>query len=203
MFNNETFIEKLEKQIDDLYPVIDILMNNSSVYYHNTNGDHGTYYSVGAPIYHYSKRDEKTQIIAKEKYFKFLENIELLLSKANANTLRNIKKTEKDILNFIEQRNAPASIEGGKMGFKDDILIFKQFLELLKKDKSEILIIPDTNAIIQYPDPKSYNKLISAPFSFVILPTVLSGLDKLKVNHRNEEFRDKAKSVIKRLKGFR
>lgn len=74
----------------------------------------------------------------------------------------------------------------------------------MRKEDSDILIIPDTNSIIQYPDPLTYEKIGNTKsFNIVILPTVLSELDKLKINHRNEDCRKKVKSVIKRLKGYR
>ena len=66
------------------------------------------------------------------------------------------------------------------------------------------VIVPDTNSIIQFPNPISYRSIASSEkFNFVILPTVLSELDKLKTTHRNDDFRKKVKSVISRLKGYR
>jgi predicted ribonuclease YlaK len=76
-------------------------------------------------------------------------------------------------------------------------------LKLFHEQQSQLILVPDTNSLIQFPDPISYRKLFNEPFTFLITPTVLTELDKLKINHRNEEFRNKVKSVIKRLKGFR
>jgi rRNA-processing protein FCF1 len=185
--------------------LVDMLMDNSEVYYHNSNGRHGNIISIGAPVNHYRKRDERSQIVVREKFLKFMENIELLLRKANPQTVKKTAETEKKLMGFISQdrHGVPASTEGGKLFFCKQVIVFQQFLELLNKETSDVILVPDTNALVQFPDPASYRKLVNAPFTFMILPTVLSELDKAKINHRNESYRDKAKSVIKRLKGYR
>ena len=205
MTNQKTFIERLEKQLDELCPLIDKMMDNSIIYYHNTNGMRGSIVSIGHPVNHYSQKDERSQIVAREKFESFLEHVELLLLKANPETLKRTKETERKLIQFISQdRNGvPNSTESGKLFFRKQIEIFRQFLLLFKKERKELFLIPDTNAIIEYPDPKSYRKLFNEPFTFLIFPTILSELDQLKINHRNETFREKAKSVIKKLKGYR
>lgn len=40
-------------------------------------------------------------------------------------------------------------------------------------------------------------------FSIILLPTVLSELDSLKVNHRNENVRNKAETIIRKIKEYR
>jgi predicted ribonuclease YlaK len=40
-------------------------------------------------------------------------------------------------------------------------------------------------------------------FTIVLTPTVLAELDELKANHRNEDVRTKAESLITRIKGYR
>jgi len=204
MANTDTFIEKLEKLIDELYPIIDTMMDNSSIYYNNTNGNHGSYISIGAPVNHYSKKDEKSQLMARQKFLKFLESIELLLVKANPLTVKRTKETEKRLLELISQNvGVPSSTEAAKLIFRKQTEIYKEFLNLFKKDENLMILVPDTNALIEFPDPMAYRKFADGAFLFLILPTVLSELDKLKINHRNEAFREKAKSVIKRLKGYR
>lgn len=65
------------------------------------------------------------------------------------------------------------------------------------------MVIPDTNAIVGNPDPADFRTLAGGgSFTFLLLPTVLSELDQLKNNHRNEAFREKVKKVITRIKGW-
>jgi predicted ribonuclease YlaK len=71
-------------------------------------------------------------------------------------------------------------------------------------DNPIIILVPDTNALIKAPDVGSYGAVVEQDkYTVVILPTVLSELDELKITHRSEEFRDKVESVIRRLKGLR
>lgn len=204
MKNNLSYIEKLIKQADEIQPIVDEMLDNSKIYYHDPNDNNSNTIYLGVDIYHWSKKDEKNQIIAKTKYLEFYDNFSLLLDKANSQIKSKIKSANSEIINIVEQNKALSSIEGGKKYFEKQINIFKSFLKLLSTELSSTLIVPDTNSIIQYPEPRNYNFFSkNNKFTFVILPTVLSELDKHKMSHKNESFRKKVKSVIKRLKGFR
>jgi PIN domain len=82
---------------------------------------------------------------------------------------------------------------------------FDKILNVLDAGKNAaVIVVPDTNAIIKEPDPAQYRALIgSDAFTFLLLPTVLSELDKLKNLHRNPDFREKAEKTITRIKGWR
>lgn len=201
---NMTYIDKLKNQLIIIEPMVDEMLNNSSIFYNNPNEDSNGFYFVGIDFNHWLKKDEKGQIQCKESYDKFYQNFQLLLEKATPDIKEKIVKANLEIRNLIEQDHAPVSIEKGKTFLRENTKILNDFLELLRKDECEILIVPDTNALIQYPDPLKYETIAkSKKFSLIILPTVLSELDKLKINHRNEDFRKKVNSVIKRLKGYR
>ncbi|MEC3906069.1 PIN domain-containing protein [Tamlana sp. 2201CG12-4] len=203
MNENLSYIEKLKTQIDNIGIIIDEMLDNSSIYYHDPNANSNVLI-LGASVYHWGEKDEKNQIKIREEYNSFYSNFELLLHKATPNILRKIKNANGRIINLIEQKRAPSSIEGGKKSYQTQTKVFKDFLELLNKEDNRIVILPDTNSLIQYPDPADYKIIAdSEKFDFVILPTVLSELDKLKISHRSEDFRKKVKSVIKRLKGYR
>lgn len=204
MRQNLTYIEKLIAQIEDIEPLVDEMFDNSSIYFHDPNDSRSSVILVGASVFHWGKTDEKNQIKVKDRYFKFYQNFELLFDKAHPNTLRKIKESNKNIINLIEQNRAPSSIDKGKKRFRDETKIFKDFLNLLNEDEKRTVILPDTNAIIQFPEPISYKSIsMTNAFDFVILPTVLSELDKHKMTHRSDDFRKKVTSVIKRLKGYR
>ena len=66
------------------------------------------------------------------------------------------------------------------------------------------IIIPDTNSLLVEPDPVNYRGIAGTrSLVFVLLPTVLGELDRLKIEHRNPDVRDKAKRTITRIKGWR
>jgi len=63
--------------------------------------------------------------------------------------------------------------------------------------------VPDTNALLHCPQLEDWEFDGSPDFVVVLMPTVLSELDHLKVNHRNEDVRKKAEGLIRRIKGYR
>lgn len=82
--------------------------------------------------------------------------------------------------------------------------VFAVLAILGKVGEAGAILIPDTNALLQEPDPAQYRVIANvASFTFLLLPTVLAELDKLKVEHRNPDVRDKADKTIKRIKGWR
>ena len=69
--------------------------------------------------------------------------------------------------------------------------------------EGEVIFVPDTNALIYNPNLESWTFLECPQFSLFLLPTVLSELDLLKINHRNVEVRNKSESLIRRIKEYR
>lgn len=200
-----TYIDKLINQIEELEPQVDTMFDKSAILYTDPNENYnGGFYLVGFDFHHWTKKDEKGQILCKEAYDNFYQNFELLLTKATPDIEKKINEANLEVKNLIEQNRAPTSIESGKAVLRKNTTIIKEYLELLRREENGLIIVPDTNALIQYPDPSEYQKVANTTdFTMVILPTVLSELDKLKLTHRNEDFRKKVKSVIKRLKGYR
>jgi PIN domain len=99
----------------------------------------------------------------------------------------------------------PSSIDKAKRTFQEHIQTYYRLLSLFKSpDNPGIILVPDTNALIKAPDVASYGAVVGqTAYTVVILPTVLSELDKLKIVHRDDDFRKKVQSVINRLKGLR
>lgn len=199
----ETYIEKLNRQIDEIIPIVDQMLDNSAIYYDDPNVGSSIFF-VGVDVYHWSKKDERSQIKARDLFSKLSQNIELLLDKANPTTQKAFLKTNKNILNLIDQVHAPSSIDSGKRIIRGETKVYKDFLSLFIEPEIKACIVPDTNCIVQFPDPISYkNVCSSSKFEFIILPTILSELENQKNNHRNQVYKKKVKSVITRLKGYR
>lgn len=68
---------------------------------------------------------------------------------------------------------------------------------------NEVVFVPDTNALIANPDLETWEFGSQRPFSLILVPQVLAELDNLKLNHRNENVRTKAESLIRRIKEYR
>jgi predicted ribonuclease YlaK len=81
----------------------------------------------------------------------------------------------------------------------------QQILDVLDlASKGELIVVPDTNALLATTDPVDYRKVTGQDsFVFMLLPTVLGELDRLKIEHRNDVVREKAKKIITRIKGWR
>lgn len=202
----KTYIERLEEQVENLFTLVDVLCDNSTITYRNLNdGNSGVVYIGGFDCYHWTKKDIPTQLKLKEVYTRFYENFNLLLEKANKDIKKEIDEVNKFVIHTIEQTRAIGDCKSTKIIFRKKFQTFQVYLnELKKSEDSQVFLVPDTNALIQFPEPTSYIKLAgSNKFTFVYVPTVLSELDKLKTSHRDEVFRTKVKSTIKRLKGLR
>lgn len=101
--------------------------------------------------------------------------------------------------------DVPESVEAAKAAFSQRIHAFVRLLHMLESHKQRrIVVVPDTNALISCSDFASYQIVAGQPeFTLVIMPTVLSELDQLKVTARDNGFREKVKSIITRIKGLR
>ena len=69
--------------------------------------------------------------------------------------------------------------------------------------RGDPIYVPDTNALAWNPDLEMWRFAGVQRFTLVLTATVLGELDRLKVEHRNPEFRTKAEGVINRLKSYR
>jgi predicted ribonuclease YlaK len=101
--------------------------------------------------------------------------------------------------------DVPESVEEAKAVFSRRIQSFVKLLQILESPKQRrIIVVPDTNALISCSDFANYQRVAGQPdFTLVIMPTVLSELDQLKVTARDNGFREKVKSIITRIKGLR
>ncbi|MHB8276467.1 MAG: PIN domain-containing protein [Candidatus Humimicrobiaceae bacterium] len=65
------------------------------------------------------------------------------------------------------------------------------------------IYVPDTNALLANPRIEQWRFAGVSEFEIILTPTVLSELDKLKINHRVEVVREKAEGLIRQIKGYR
>lgn len=98
----------------------------------------------------------------------------------------------------------PASIGEARQLVESHLATVGSHLDLLARDQdSTVLLVPDTNALIRNPDLASYRRVSdSETFTLVMIPAVLSELDKLK-DRGHPDVKKKAQAVVKRLKGLR
>jgi rRNA-processing protein FCF1 len=163
------------------------------------------------PPYYWGDTDEQQKILQMQlvkKYIDWIEHFKLLFSSASQEITQQIDETHKFVTSWIEKESSwevPSNIESAKRLFQEKVKVFYKLLNLLEtSDIHEIIVVPDTNSLIAVPDVAQYQSVAGqAKYTIIIVPTVLAELDKLKVIHREVEFRDKVNDVIKRIKGLR
>lgn len=175
------------------------------------NDPNSGFYFVTAP-YYFEKSDEKqTRIQAGLAgiFSELMEHIHLLIQNMPTDKKRELKELEDSITKWIDRSGdvweLPPKVEEAKMVFSEKLKVYHNLLEFLVGDnEDEYIFIPDTNALIDVPDITAYRNFFGEiPYTVVIMPTITRELDSLKVVHRDEKFREKVKSVISRIKGWR
>jgi len=74
---------------------------------------------------------------------------------------------------------------------------------LFDGSSGKITLVPDTNALLYNSSLDKWRFKEYVHFVLLLLPTVMSELDKLKIEHRNEDVRKKSESLIRQIKEFR
>lgn len=166
---------------------------------------------IVAPKYYWNQRtpqQEKIRIRIKRNYERFYEMLNLLLRQAPNDVTYRFRVYDKRFRDFIELGSNWSLSES----MNDNLNIFDATVEDImailsifnQENDRKTLLIPDTNSLLIDCDPISYRRVAKLDgFTFLLLPTVLGELDKLKINHRKPDVKDKAKKVITRIKGWR
>jgi hypothetical protein len=205
----KTFVEHLNDQLDSIKLMMFELLDNSRIKVSRDN--HYSNIVVITPTQYWdspTETEQTLQIRLKKNYGQWIETFRLFTEDSPEASKRKVDETDKFVNSWIEKKSdwgIPNTIAEAKIKFEKNINFFYDTLDLYSSDGNrEIIVVPDTNALIQEPDPKSYKGLTgSDKITIIFLPTVLSELDELKIKSSNQEFQKKVKSVIKRLKGYR
>ncbi len=138
----------------------------------------------------------------------FSKNVDILFKDATSSKRKQIVQANTALQSWITYRrlrHMPNSREEAKAEFGETIRIFSNLLdELDTRPLADVVLMPDTNALVACSQLDKYRQLAGQPgFTVVIPSTVISELDRLKMLHANEEFRDKVGKIIRLLKGWR
>jgi len=166
---------------------------------------------IVSPTYYWGETDEQQKLLQMQlvkDYATWIEHFRLLYSTTSQEINHQIDEINNFITSWIEKENSwdvPSNIQEAKALFKEKVKVICELLNLIDTtDKSEVILVPDTNSLIAVPDLTQYTNVAGqSKYTVVIVPAVLAELDKLKVIHREQDFRDKVNSVIKRIKGLR
>lgn len=205
----KTYVEQLKTQLDSIKQTMFELLDNSRIMFRDIV--HYPHVFIIEPTRFWdspTEIEQKLQIKLIKSYRLWIETFKLFTENSPETSKLEIEQIDIVVKNWIEKKNdweIPNTISEAKSKFEAEIKLYYEILDLYANNgDKEVIIIPDTNALITEPDPKFYKTLIcSDRITILFLPTVLSELDELKIKASNPEFQKKVKSVITRLKGYR
>jgi rRNA-processing protein FCF1 len=210
MVQIESYSNHLTKRLNAIEEKMMALLDLSTIKKFE-NDPNSIVFSISPPHYFADSDEKQTRMQAElaEMFSEWIEHIHLLTQNLPSNKKQDLEQLESLVFKWIDRSGGlwglPATIDEAKKMFSTEIENYRELLRLLIGENSEdYVFIPDTNALIDVPDITAYKKYLgNVPYSVIITPTVTSELDKLKIIHRDEKFRDKVNSVIKRIKGWR
>lgn len=159
----------------------------------------------------WSELDDSTcQIQSKvlEEYRRLSSVLEILLKEQPENTINIFQEKKEVILKVIQQqcdqntyfRNCDQALEQAEEALNTQISLLNR---LYTASQNKFVVIPDTNALLFNPDLQNWNFDSVEQFTIVLMPTVLAELDKLKVDSRSDNVRQKSEKLIRQIKGYR
>lgn len=174
------------------------------------NRDSGFVYVVGGADYYFadpSPDQLRLQVPLKLRYDRWLARFSLHYKNPPSDLKKGIEEASDSLAKWIDLGGSNYDIgrepAQNAIEARNACKPFYEFLNLLD-GRNDVVIIPDTNAIIAVPDPLRYKAIAGAEeFTFLLLPTVLAELDNLKNFARDPAFREKVGRVIRRIKGWR
>ena len=203
----KSYIQRLDDELEIISRLFAEFINDLKIIKHVKNP--GSQFAFIMPPYYYdtnlSPQQKNRQIELFQKYSEWEQHFNMLSLNMPEAISTQIKECEKflkekiDLISFWD--TSPESSENVERMI-EKIAILRDLLKLRMKD-GLITLIPDTNSLIIDPEFEKYKAIGGEEFSIIISPTVLSELDKLKIQHRDESFRQKINSVIARIKGLR
>lgn len=204
-----SYLEKVLAIILAIRQEKDIFLENSNISYIDLSFNDKNIISFMGVLQSWGEKTKEqfnSQIKLKKMFYRLKELALLIGSNIPEDRLLDLNKSLTKIENWINMQGDPPSLSSKSSitRFDDELELIVNFFNLLRTKTSDIVFFPDTNTIIEYSEFSKYLKLTDyKKITIIILPTIISELDKLKLIHKNEEFRLKVTSIIRRLKGYR
>lgn len=200
--------DRLAASLDRLVEDLVLLSRAVDVHYKDYSGGG---FVVIAPDHHWGERTPAQQhahLTLTRRYKQLVELIAVLIRGAPPDLARQLKDADEQFGTWLQLGSnwaLSSDKKSNEQKIRDAAARLHAVVAVLSAGpRDELILIPDTNALLASSDPAAYRGIAAADmFQLLLLPTVLSELDKLKMLHRNPEVRDKAKRVVTRIKGWR
>ena len=137
---------------------------------------------------------------------RFTGLVSVLTQNLPSGTKRNLLGSLKTIRSSIEQDDQTwwKTPEEAANGFRSLVgNIIDSIDDFFDSSSGETFAIADTNALIGNPDIEHWQFENVESFTLILTPTILSELEKHKINHQNPDVRGKATSIIRKIKEYR
>lgn len=204
----ETVIDRIRKTVTGVSSDIEeLLLTKSGTHEVNSNFGDIVVLNANGDQWWNPLDDEGRKIQSKVygEYNKFSSLMAVLLRDQPKKSQREFEKAKKTIFKIIEQ--------DGVTYHKDMKEALKSALNALEQQINEItslysfkkatIFVPDTNALISNPSIESWQFSETDKFEIILTSTVLSELDHLKIYHGNQAVREKAQTIIRKIKEYR
>ncbi len=205
----KSFIIQLEEEFVQLKSLMNNLIEISPIVeFHN---DPSSRIVFILPEFEWGEVDEQQTLLQMRLltgFTNWFEKFYLLFNSAPKDIIQQIENIQSFINTWVQKESnwdLPSSNERAKVVFEEKTKKIFELINLLKDPhSSHIILILDTNSLISEPDFSRYLTLVNQEkITIVLVPTVLAELDKLKIVHRDAEFRKRIGSIINRIKGLR
>ncbi len=196
-------LNNMNEEIKALFK--ELLLTYSKIYLWNTVDSRIFDMSGNSRWEELSKEGKQLQSKLKNKYTKYFSIINNLLKNQPEVSTNVLFESNKLIVPLIEQNgstwenNTHDSFDKACRSL--DAII--QLIENIYSDNDKFLLVPDTNALLINSRLENWCFNDFTTFTLILTPTILSELDSLKINHRNEEIRNKSISIINQIKDYR
>lgn len=210
LIDPKSFITRCKADVQDLSEATLCLLDLSGIKEFRNDPRSGIYFL--APTYHWAELEpdgEIAQTKAISRSDQLFDRLNLLFEgkpKTITDKYDNLKKYfVKTIKRTTREWDIPVTVNEAKTTLEIHSAELKSLLDWLEGlGSNDILIIPDTNALIINHKIETYGELIGniEKWTVIVTSTVLKELDELKNKNINNEFREKVKKTINYLKGL-
>ena len=201
----KTFIENINFRLSETQAILlDFLTNHTIIEPANKPGSK-LHFVSGTGDHFFKSLDENGKRI-QDRLFKLSNKtfnlISALLHESPPSQIEIFERNKANILKLIIQNSSvfKFEIDSAHAPFEE---ISNQLNILFPKLTSETILVCDTNAIYSNIDIEKWQFAEISQFRILITTSVLADLDQHKMNHRVESVRDKAKTLINKIKEYR
>lgn len=204
----KSLFDNLQDMANEILEMLEnLLLNHSALYPRNDKTGHVVLITPYPYAYReLSETGRQIQWKLLDKYRRFILLLQVLLQEAPKDIWDQLTNADSTILGTIEQK--PTGCQTTQEAFIKAREALCNLLALVKtlyapSPDDNVLLVPDTNALLYNHELDKWEFGGIPRFTLILTPTVLSELDALKINHRNEQVRDKANSLIRQIQEFR